>query len=103
MLATGAVAWRRGGPTSRTPAMIEHLQPQQTTMRRLISTFLTALAFVLTLPAALPHAAGQSALPSAGAEPRISGFDVKPVSQPSPGNELLFTLYGSPGGSARVQ
>jgi len=83
--------------------MIEYLQPQQTTMRRLISTFLTALAFVLTLPAALPHAAGQSALPSAGAEPRISGFDVKPVSQPSPGNELLFTLYGSPGGSARVQ
>src|SRR3954471_22483765 len=83
--------------------MIEHLQPRQTTMRRLISTFLAALAFLLTLPAALSDAAGQSALPSAGAQARISGVDVKPVRQPSPGNELLFTLYGSPGGSARVQ
>lgn len=33
---------------------------------------------------------------------RIDGFDVKPVEQPTPGNELEFTLYGSPGGIATV-
>jgi outer membrane lipoprotein SlyB len=37
------------------------------------------------------------------AAPRIDGFDVQPVLQPAPGNELVFTLYGSPGGSAAVQ
>lgn len=35
--------------------------------------------------------------------PRIDGFDVEPVKQAAPGNELAFTLYGSPGGSATVQ
>src|SRR5688500_5420377 len=37
------------------------------------------------------------------AVPRIDGFDVQPVLQAAPGNELAFTLYGSPGGSAAVQ
>lgn len=35
--------------------------------------------------------------------PRIDGFDVQAVRKPEPGNELAFTLYGSPGGSAAVQ
>ena len=34
---------------------------------------------------------------------RIDGFDVEPVTQATAGSELLFTLYGSPGGQARVQ
>lgn len=34
---------------------------------------------------------------------RIDGFDVEPVRQPAAGNELVFTLYGSPGGTATVQ
>ena len=55
-------------------------------------------------PLALPP--GQAcAQPSAisAAAPRIDGFDVEPVIKPLPGSELLFTLYGSPGGSAAVQ
>jgi outer membrane lipoprotein SlyB len=36
-------------------------------------------------------------------EPRIDGFDVAPVPRSIPGRELLFTLYGTPGGSAAVQ
>jgi len=36
------------------------------------------------------------------AAPRIDGFDVEPVAQLVPGNELVFTLYGSPGGTAGV-
>ena len=35
--------------------------------------------------------------------PRIDGFDVVSVRQLSAGNDLLFTLYGSPGGTATVQ
>jgi len=35
--------------------------------------------------------------------PRIDGFDVMPVKQLAAGNELAFTLYGSPGGTASVQ
>jgi len=53
------------------------------------------------LPLALPsgHAQAQQA---ATAAPRIDGFDVDPIKQLAPGNELAFTLYGSPGGVASV-
>jgi outer membrane lipoprotein SlyB len=37
------------------------------------------------------------------AAPRIDGFDVEPAPRLVPGNELLFTLYGSPGGTATIQ
>ncbi len=37
------------------------------------------------------------------AAPKIDGFDVEQVSRLSPGSELMFTLYGSPGGSATVR
>lgn len=37
------------------------------------------------------------------ASPRITGFDVEPAARPSAGSELFFTLYGSPGGIARVE
>lgn len=40
---------------------------------------------------------------AAVSEPRIDGFDVAPVPQSIPGRELVFTLFGSPGGSAIVQ
>lgn len=56
--------------------------------------------FPLPFMASQAHAQ-QSA--SASAAPRIDGFDVEPVAQPAPGNELVFTLYGSPGGAAAVQ
>ncbi len=41
--------------------------------------------------------------PSNVQAPRIDGFDVEPAQQLLPGNELVFTLYGSPGGTARVR
>jgi outer membrane lipoprotein SlyB len=56
--------------------------------------------FPLAFPAGQLHA--QSSASSAAA-PRIDGFDVQPVQQATPGRELLFTLYGSPGGSAAVR
>ena len=37
------------------------------------------------------------------AAPRIDGFDVEPATRLSAGNELLFTLYGSAGGTASVR
>ena len=66
--------------------------------------------FALVLPALLPLAfcAGvaqaQAATSAAqNAAPRIDGFDVEPATRLSPGNELLFTLYGSAGGTASVR
>ena len=69
--------------------------------RWMAAMLLAASAGLLTVPVAM-DARAQTAGPAAAA-PRISGFDVQPVSQPTPGAELLFTLYGSPGGNARVQ
>jgi len=34
---------------------------------------------------------------------RIDGFDVEPARRLTPGSDLLFTLYGSPGGTATVR
>lgn len=63
---------------------------------------LLSLAVVLPL-AVSPGPAGAQASAAANAAPRIDGFDVEPVAQAVAGNELLFTLYGSPGGTATVQ
>jgi len=40
---------------------------------------------------------------SAVAAPRIDGFDVEPARRLSAGNDLVFTLYGTAGGTAAVQ
>jgi outer membrane lipoprotein SlyB len=37
------------------------------------------------------------------AAPRIDGFDVDPAARLTAGNDLVFTLYGSPGGTATVR
>jgi len=63
---------------------------------------LFALAAFISLPFAASQAQAQQSAFSAAA-PRIDGFDVEPVAQPAPGNELVFTLYGSPGGAVAVQ
>jgi outer membrane lipoprotein SlyB len=55
------------------------------------------------LPLAFTATTAQAQQSSASAAPRIDGFDVEPVSRPAAGSELLFTLYGSPGGAAAVQ
>ena len=36
------------------------------------------------------------------AAPTITGFDVKQVARLSPGTEMIFTLYGTPGADARI-
>jgi outer membrane lipoprotein SlyB len=62
---------------------------------------ISALALAAFLPLTfLPgHAQAQQA---AAAAPRIDGFDVEPLKKLTAGNELAFTLYGSPGGTASV-
>lgn len=61
--------------------------------------------FAMVILSPLPFFASQAQAQSyrAAAAPRIDGFDVQAVRKPAPGNELAFTLYGSPGGSAAVQ
>jgi hypothetical protein len=67
-----------------------------------IAAGLFALAVFLPLTfSSGPARAQQPASPIAA--PRIDGFDVEPVAQPVPRNELVFTLYGSPGGTASVR
>ena len=49
------------------------------------------LAFIPDLASAQNYAA-----------PAISGFDVKQVERLSPGSEMVFTLYGTPGADTRI-
>lgn len=63
---------------------------------------LLSLAVVFPLAVSSRAAAAQPSA-AANAAPRIDGFDVEPVAQAVPGNEMMFTLYGSPGGTATVQ
>jgi outer membrane lipoprotein SlyB len=67
--------------------------------RSKLATALLALAAFLPLHLVSFAAHAQSG----SAVPRIDGFDVESVLQPSPGRELAFTLYGSPGAAAAVQ
>lgn len=62
------------------------------------------LALAACLPLALPSGSAQAQQSaSRNAAPRIDGFDVEPTANPVAGNELVFTLYGSPGGTATVR
>ncbi len=58
------------------------------------------LFFSIALPANVALAQ-QSAIVVAA--PKIEGFDVEPARRLSAGNELTFTLYGTPGGTANVR
>lgn len=62
-----------------------------------------ALLCLLGLGSIGSTALAQTTAQQTAVAPRIGGFDVEPVAQPAAGNELFFTLYGSPGGVARVQ
>ena len=66
-------------------------------------TFAGLIAAVTFLPLAL--CAGLAAAQTAASTeaPRIDGFDVAPVAKAVAGAELLFTLYGTPGGTAAVR
>lgn len=62
--------------------------------------FALAAFFPLAFPPGQAHAQSSA---SWGQSVRIDGFDVEPVAKALPGQELAFTLYGSPGGTAAVQ
>ena len=65
--------------------------------------FVALIALATFLPLVLQSGAARSQQSAAtAAAPRIDGFDVEPAAQLAPGNELAFTLYGSPGGTASV-
>lgn len=72
-------------------------------MRSGIRIVLFALAAFLPLAFLPATAPAQQASAGQSAPPRIDGFDVEPVKKLAAGNELAFTLYGSPGGVATVQ
>ena len=61
-------------------------------------------ALLLSSPLLFSSTLAQAQQPAyAPATPRIDGFDVEPAARLSAGNELVFTLYGSPGGTATLQ
>ena len=65
----------------------------------------SALAFgqlALIPHTALAQQASQQAAQPRYVTPAISGFDVKQVARLSPGSEMVFTLYGTPGSDARI-
>ena len=70
-------------------------------MRHLPATLLTAIAFALATP--LPASAQTSTYRAVEQTPRITGFDVEQVSDLSPGTELNFTVWGTPGAQAALQ
>jgi outer membrane lipoprotein SlyB len=75
-------------------------------MHKKIVLGLFALAAFLPLAFSARQAQAQAPdqhTAASAAAARIDGFDVEPVVRPVAGNELVFTLYGSPGGSAAVQ
>lgn len=70
------------------------------THARIATAFFALAAFLPLIILSGPAQAQQSA--SSITTPRIDGFDVEPVTKPVAGNELAFTLYGSPGATASV-
>ncbi len=60
-------------------------------------------ALMALLPLAFSSSIAQAQSTAQGAAPRIDGFDVEPAARLTTGNELLFTLYGSAGGTATVR
>ncbi len=66
-----------------------------------LTTLAVACAIALTqMPAALAQTTPYRAVATA---PRITGFDVEQVPQLSPGTELGFTVWGTPGAQASLQ
>ena len=70
-------------------------------MRHLPTTLLTAIAFALATP--LAATAQPSSYRAVAQTPRITGFDVEQVSELTPGTELNFTVWGTPGAQGALQ
>jgi outer membrane lipoprotein SlyB len=76
--------------------------PSYRTLHGNIAAGLIALAALLPL-AIFPVTAQAQQSERYNSTPRIDGFDVVSVRQLTSGSDLLFTLYGSAGGTATVQ
>ena len=72
------------------------------TRLNLLRSGLTALVMLVALILLPGHAHAQQ-YGATNTMPKIEGFDVEPVKRLSAGSELLFTLYGTPGGTASVR
>ena len=71
-------------------------------MHKKMMTWIFAVIAFLPIAYMAPIAHAQQ--PAAqGAAPRIDGFDVEQVKRLTAGNDLVFTLYGSAGGTAAVR
>ncbi len=68
-----------------------------------LRTFAGLIALAALLPLAISSAPALAQPAARPAAPATEGLDVEPVAQPVAGNELVFTLYGSPGGTASVR
>jgi outer membrane lipoprotein SlyB len=66
----------------------------------LLALFALLALFPLTFSSTIAQA--QQSVSSVAA-PKIDGFDVEPAARLTAGNDLVFTLYGSPGGTATVR
>jgi hypothetical protein len=77
------------------------MSPYRSLLGKIGAGLVTLAAFLPLAVAPLAAQAQQSE--SRSSTPRIRGFDVVSVRQLSAGQDLLFTLYGSPGGTATVQ
>ncbi len=75
-----------------------HIHHLFSRLKTLAAPLLAAASMSFIAPAM-----AQQPMNTAAAVSRIDGFDVEPVAQATAGRELVFTLYGSPGGAARVQ
>ena len=71
-------------------------------IRKKLLSALRALAVLLPFALTATSAYAQPAT-TAPALPRIQGFDVDPATRLTAGHDLVFTLYGSPGGIATVR
>ena len=67
-----------------------------------ILSWLSALLFFFWF-ALSPNLVLAQQFAAAVAAPRIDGFDVEPARRLTAGNELTFTLYGTPGGTASAR
>jgi outer membrane lipoprotein SlyB len=73
-------------------------------MKKIHVVMSSLIALLVLQPLTIPASLAQAQAPaSRAAAARIDGFDVEPVKQLSAGNELRFTLYGTPGGNATVR
>ncbi len=72
----------------------------KTLSRALVAAFATLVVWLVPPPA---FSQPVNPAPSVASGLRVDGFDVEQVARLAPGTPLLFSLYGTPGGTATLQ